>query len=307
MSDDAQADTGTSDTPAREIVPVPGSRLEGRVALVTGASRGIGEGIARRFAAEGAAVAVSARTVEEGDHPLPGSVATTVAAITEAGGVAIAVAADLASADDRRRLIETVTADLGPVDVLVNNAAITYFAPVAEFRESRYDLMFEVQVRAPFQLAQAVLPGMVERGEGWILNISSAAGRHPEGPPYRRGLGGGTVYGMCKAALERFTTGLAAEVHGAGVAVNVLSPSGLVGTPGVEHHGLTRGVPREFIETTDEFAGAALWLCCGPPSERTGRIDYSRPLQDEIRAAEAGGASGADVPAGGGADAGAGS
>ena len=287
---DTSADSAdsTGDVPAPEVVPAPGSRLEGRVVLVTGASRGIGEGIARRFAAEGAAVAVSARTVEEGDHPLPGSVSTTVAAITDAGGAAIAVAADLAKAEDRRRLIDTVTAELGPVDVLVNNAAITYFEPVAEFSESHYDLMFEVQVRAPFQLAQAVLPGMIERGEGWILNISSAAGRHPQGPPYRRGLGGGTVYGMCKAALERFTTGLAAEVHGAGVAVNVLAPTGLVGTPGVEHHGLTRGVPREFIETTEEFAGAALWLCSGPAAERTGRIDYSRALQAEIRGAEGG-------------------
>jgi NAD(P)-dependent dehydrogenase (short-subunit alcohol dehydrogenase family) len=294
VSDADQRESAIGGAAAREIVPAPGRRLEGRVVVVTGASRGIGEGIAVRFAAEGAAVAVSARTVEEGDHPLPGSVATTVATITDAGGTAIAVAADLAEAEDRERLLDTVTRELGPVDVLVNNAAVTYFAPVVDFRASHYDLMFEVQVRAPFQLAQAVLPGMVERGEGWILNISSAAGRHPEGPPYRRGLGGGTVYGMCKAALERFTTGLAAEVHKSGVAVNVLSPTGLVGTPGVEHHGLTRGVPQEFIETIEEFAGAALWLCSGPPSERTGRIDYSRALQDEIRTAE-----GEAAPAGG--------
>jgi NAD(P)-dependent dehydrogenase (short-subunit alcohol dehydrogenase family) len=268
---------------ARETPPiVTGGALVGRIALVTGASRGIGEAIARRFAAEGAAVAVTARTVDEGDHRLRGSVSTTVRAITEAGGSAIAVAADLAKADDRRRLVERVTRELGPIDVLVNNAAVTYFEPVVDFGERHYDLMFEVQVRAPFQLAQAVVPGMAERGAGWILNISSAAGRHPEGPPYRRGLRGGTVYGMCKAALERFTTGLAAEVHADGIAVNALAPTGLVGTPGIEHHGLDRGVPRELIESTDEFAGAALWLCSGPPSERTGRIDYSRRLQAEI-------------------------
>jgi NAD(P)-dependent dehydrogenase (short-subunit alcohol dehydrogenase family) len=268
---------------ARETPPiVTGGALVGRIALVTGASRGIGEAIARRFAAEGAAVAVTARTVDEGDHPLRGSVSTTVRAITEAGGSAIAVAADLAKADDRRRLVERVTRELGPIDVLVNNAAVTYFEPVVDFGERHYDLMFEVQVRAPFQLAQAVVPGMAERGAGWILNISSAAGRHPEGPPYRRGLRGGTVYGMCKAALERFTTGLAAEVHADGIAVNALAPTGLVGTPGIEHHGLDRGVPKELIESTDEFAGAALWLCSGPPSERTGRIDYSRRLQAEI-------------------------
>jgi NAD(P)-dependent dehydrogenase (short-subunit alcohol dehydrogenase family) len=278
--------------PETDPAIAPGGALDGRIALVTGASRGIGEAIARRFAAEGAAVAVSARTVDEGDHPLPGSVSTTVRAITDAGGSAIAVAADLAKADDRERLIEQVTRELGPIDVLVNNAAVTYFEPVVDFGERHYDLMFEVQVRAPFQLAQAVIPGMAERGEGWILNISSAAGRHPQGPPYRRGMRGGTVYGMCKAALERFTTGLAAEVHADGIAVNVLAPTGLVGTPGIEHHGLDRGVPKEMIESTDEFAGAALWLCCGPPSERTGRIDYSRQLQAEIAGQATGGGGG---------------
>jgi NAD(P)-dependent dehydrogenase (short-subunit alcohol dehydrogenase family) len=101
---------------------------------------------------------------------------------------------------------------------------------------------------------------------------------------------GGTVYGMCKAALERFTTGLAAEVHRDGIAVNVLAPTGLVATPGVEHHGLSRGVPDELIESPDDFAEVALWLCSGDPAERTGRIDYSRQLRAEIEGGAAGGA-----------------
>ena len=160
------------------------SELEGKVALVTGASRGIGESIAQRFAAAGAAVAVSARTVEEGDHPLPGSIGTTVREITDAGGTAVAVAADLAKPEDRRRLVERTVKELGPIDVLVNNAAVTYYEPVPDFTARHYELMFAVQVRAPFELAQMVLPGMKERGAGWILNISSGAGRHPQGPPY---------------------------------------------------------------------------------------------------------------------------
>jgi citronellol/citronellal dehydrogenase len=261
--------------------------LDGKVALVTGASRGIGEAIARRFATAGAAVAVSARTVSEGDHPLlPGSNATTVREILDAGGAAIAVAADLAVAEQRQSLVAEVERQLGPIDVLVNNAAVTYFEPVETFSARHYDTMFAVQVRAPFELAQLVLPGMAHRGRGWILNISSGAGRHPQGPPYRRGMRGGTVYGMCKAALERFTTGLAAEVHASGIAVNVLSPSGLVGTPGVEFHGLTRGVPEAMIEKADDFAEVALWLCSGDPAERTGRIAYSRELRAEIAGAE---------------------
>ncbi|MGH9210859.1 MAG: SDR family NAD(P)-dependent oxidoreductase [Acidimicrobiales bacterium] len=263
--------------------PADDGVLAGRVALVTGASRGIGLAIAQRFATEGAAVAVSARTVDEGDHPLPGSLGTTVQAITGAGGAAVAVAADLARQEDRRRLVDETERQLGPIDVLVNNAAVTYFEPTATIGERHYELMFAVQVRAPFELAQLVLPGMRERGRGWILNVSSLAARHPQGPPYPSAFAGmSTVYGMCKAAIERFTTGLAAEVHGDGVAVNVLAPAGLVPTPGVTHHGLDRGVPDEAIEQPEVMAEAALALCTGDPAQLTGRVAYSAPLLDEL-------------------------
>jgi NAD(P)-dependent dehydrogenase (short-subunit alcohol dehydrogenase family) len=134
--------------------------MEGKVAVVTGASRGIGEAIARRMAGEGAIVAVTARTVEAGDSRFEGSITETVDLITKAGGQAIAVAADLSKQEDRHRLVEHVTKELGPIDVLVNNAAVTFFEPVAEFSERHYDLMFQVQVRAPFELAQLVLPSM---------------------------------------------------------------------------------------------------------------------------------------------------
>ena len=160
--------------------------LDGKVAVVTGASRGIGEAIARRLAAEGAAVAVSARTVEPGDSQFDGSITETVQAITKAGGLAIAIAADLNKQEDRKHLIDTATKELGPIDILVNNAAVTWFEPVADFKERRYDTMFEVQVKAPFEMSQLVLPGMRERKSGWILNISSGAARHPQGPPYQR-------------------------------------------------------------------------------------------------------------------------
>jgi NAD(P)-dependent dehydrogenase (short-subunit alcohol dehydrogenase family) len=257
-------------------------KLDAQVALVTGASRGIGETIARRFAAEGAAVAVSARTVTEGDHLLSGSITSTMKSIEDTGGRAIAVAADLARPEDRRALVDSVERELGAIDVLVNNAAVTYFEPTETFSARHYALMFEVQVRAPFELAQLVLSGMRARKRGWILNISSGAARHPEGPPYGRRMVGGTVYGMCKAALERFTSGLAAEVYEDGIAVNALSPSGLVPTPGVVYHGLNRGVPADALEPAEVMAEAALALCSGDPAALTGRITYARPLLAEF-------------------------
>jgi NAD(P)-dependent dehydrogenase (short-subunit alcohol dehydrogenase family) len=256
--------------------------LSGKVVIVTGASRGIGEAIARHFAADGARVAVSARTVNEGDHRLlPGSITGTVQAIVDAAGQAIAVPANLADKADRARLVETVERELGPIDVLVNNAAVTYYEPVADFDERHFRLMLEVLVRAPFELAQLVLPGMRARRRGWILNISSGAARHPQGPPFTARVGG-TVYGLCKAALERMSTGMAAEVYQDGIAVNALSPSGLVPTPGVLHHGLQKGVPPERLEAPEYMARAAYALCTGDPAQLTGRITYARPLLEEL-------------------------
>jgi citronellol/citronellal dehydrogenase len=255
--------------------------LEGRVAIVTGASRGIGQAIARRFATGGALVAITARTAEEGQHRLSGSLATTAAEIERAGGRVLSIVADVSKPADRERLVQTVERELGPIEVLVNNAAVTYFEPVIDFPERHFELMFAVQVRAPFDLAQRVLPGMRERRRGWILNISSRAAVHPSGPPFTS-RGGSTVYGMCKAAIERFSSGLASEVYEEGIAVNALSPSGLVPTPGVVFHGLTRGVPEDRLESPEVMAEAAYALCTGDPARLTGRVTYARPLLEEL-------------------------
>lgn len=259
------------------------SWLTGRVALVTGASRGIGAAIAERFGAAGATVAVTARTVDAAGSPFPGTIHETVERIRSEGARAVAIAADLARPEERERLFAEVEATVGPPDILVSNAAVTYFAPVADFTERRRRLMFEVQVAAPMHLAQLVLPSMVTKGEGWILNISSGAARHPRIPPDPARPIGGTVYGMCKAALERFTTGLAAEVYADNVAVNALSPNKVVPTPGTVFHHLVRpDDPEQPVEGPEVMAEAALALCSAPPRSRTGLIAYSQDLLDEL-------------------------
>jgi citronellol/citronellal dehydrogenase len=253
--------------------------LKGRNAVVTGASRGIGEAIAARLAMEGANVVCSARTAETGESKLPGTLHATVDRIKRAGGEATFIKADLSEAADRERLIEQAVEAYGPVDILINNAAVTFFIPVETFPEKRFKLMMEVQVWAPFHLSQLVLPSMRERRQGWIVNISSPAGLHPKQPYVRRG--GGAVYGMCKAALERFTTGLALEVYDDNIAVNVVSP-GLVDTPGVAVHGLINEATKDRVQPIEYIAEAVYRLASGDPKTVTGRIDYAEPLLKEL-------------------------
>lgn len=224
---------------------------------------------------------VTARTITPVDKYI-GSLAETVDRITAAGGKAVAVQADMNVPEDRSRLVAEAVEQLGPIDILVNNAAITYSMPFTEFTEKRYRLMLEVQVRAPFELAQMVVPSMRERGRGWILNITSRAGIHPQGPPYQARYKnfGVTVYGMVKAALDRFSTGLAAELYDDGIAVNSLAPWDVVATPGAVAHDLVDGVP---VEDVSWMAEAALVLCSGDPRILTGRVAYSQPLLAELQ------------------------
>lgn len=258
----------------------PNGALKGKVAIVTGASRGIGEAIAARLAQEGAKVVASARTVEGGESRLSGTLTETIERIRKAGGEATLVRADLAHGEERERLVARTVETYGPVDILVNNAAITYFMPVVDFTEKRFKLMMEVQVYAPFHLSQLVLPAMKERKRGWIVNISSGAAFHPK-PPYVAAGRGGTVYGMCKAALERFTTGLASEVAGDGIRVNVVSP-GLVETPGTLFHNLVNDQTRSRAQPIEYIAEAVFQLATGEVEGMTGRIEHAAPFLKEI-------------------------
>lgn len=240
-------------------------RFTGRRALVTGASRGIGAGIAERLAAEGAAVAVTARTRDAHDH-LAGGLTATAERLARYGGDVAVVVADLSDPTDRQRIVPEAVERLGgPFDVLVNNAAAAIYGPLAEIPLRRRHVMFEANVHAPLDLAQAVIPGMRQAGAGWIVNVSSRAARPWDGPPFALGANGTTIaaYGASKAALNRITNGLAAELHGTGIRVNTVEPRAAVRTEGADAL-VGDTVPADKFESLEEMVEAVTALCDCP-------------------------------------------
>ena len=264
---------------------VPAGRLKDKVVVVTGASRGIGAEIARLFAAEGGRVVCAARTLREGDHPFAGALETTVADIRAMGGDAHAVAANIADPAECERLIQTARSRCGPVDVLVNNAALTYYIPIKDYALSKWIRSWQVNLHAPFYLSQLVLADMIPRGRGAIVNISSGAAIGPGRGPYDDpavGARGGTCYGAEKAALERFTQGLASEVYPHGVSVTSLAPSQVVPTPGTVHHKLVAALDDPRGEPPILMARAALLLAIEPAARVSGRVTYSQQILKEF-------------------------
>jgi NAD(P)-dependent dehydrogenase (short-subunit alcohol dehydrogenase family) len=258
--------------------------LSDRVALVTGASRGIGAAIAQRLAAEGARVAALARSLASHPPKLAGTLRETVAAIEARGGRAVAIRCDVLDPTSRKQALAECQRLLGPVEILVNNAAHGPYRPFLRFSERDFRDTLEANLRVPFELAQLVLPEMVARHRGWILNISSATVFHPQKPPFiewdRKG--GHHLYAASKAALDRLTTGLAAEFYEDGIAVNALAPVAAVITPGVEAMGIGKWIEPSMIEPVEAMAEAALALCSGDPATLTGRVAYSLRLLEEL-------------------------
>lgn len=245
--------------------------LQGQVAVVTGAGRGIGRAIARRFAAEGAAVVAAARTEKE--------VKAVAAEIQKAGGRALALAADVSRVRDCEKIILAAVKQFGEIHILVNNAGI--FGPVSEAEKIAppdWDEVLAINLTAPFLLARLVLPQMYTRRSGVILNISSVSGKlaAPWNAPYA----------ASKAGLLGLTRTLAAEGARKGVRVNALCPGPVTETRMSQELGPTfakkLGVSREqqlagFLETVlmgraqtaEEVAQAALFLCSSQASAIT--------------------------------------
>ena len=260
-------------------------KLDGKVSIITGASRGIGAEIAKLYAKEGSKVICAARTVREGDHSvLEGSLEGTVTDIREAGGEATAVAVNVSEPEECETLVQATRDCYGPPDILVNNAALTYFIPVSEYPINRWMRSWQVNFQAPFILSQLVLQDMIPRGSGNIVNISSGSAVGPGSGPYTipPANPGGTCYGAEKAALERFTQGLAMEVYQHGVSVTCVAPSQVVPTPGTVYFNLVSGMDDPRGEPAELMAQAALLLASEPLDKVTGRVTYSQQILSEF-------------------------
>lgn len=279
-------------------------RLDGRAAIVTGASRGLGRATALALAAEGAAVAVVARTEQVWNEKLPGTIGETVAEIEAAGGRAVPIRADLTDRDDIVALVETARAELGAITVLVNNAAFTapgrpptpgatapenkisaakatvpqadwppfMGTPVHAFRRH-----FEIAVFAAYELMQLVVPDMLTAGYGGIVNISSVASRIPGAGPYHDFSGGILPgYGGSKAALEHLTESAAYDLARRNISVNALSPSEAMMTPGLSYY----RTDFDTVGSEQEFAEAVVRLALVDPDQVTGRTIGHRQVLD---------------------------
>ena len=249
----------------------PDGRLTGRRVLVTGASRGIGAAFAERAAAEGANVAIVARTRDHHDR-LPGSLKETAERLATYGHQVATIVADLADGAARQEIVPQAAAALGgTIDVLVNNAAAAIYGNLTDYPLRRRELSFSVNVHAPLDLAQAVIPAMVEQGEGWIVNVSSATARLVSGPPFDASPLWPTmaVYGATKAALNRLTNGMGHALWGTGVRVNTVQPRTGVRTEGADE--LVGGVvDMSGWESMEEMVEGILALCDCPEDVTAG-------------------------------------
>ena len=243
-------------------------KLENKVALVTGGSAGIGEAIARRFAAEGAAVAVIASAD-------PGKAQAVVSAIERTGGTAKAFCADIARAGEVRRMVGEVLDAFERVDILVNCAGIVDMTPAGETDEATYDRIMDVNVKGTFFCVNALVPHMKARGSGRIINISSIGGLG--------GIATHSVYCASKAGVIALTKALACELAPYGIHVNAIAP-GHTATPGNEHlradpafaahiDSITARTPsRRAWSEPDDMARSALFLACDDSRAMHGAI-----------------------------------
>jgi citronellol/citronellal dehydrogenase len=247
-------------------------QLEGKVAIVTGASRGVGEYMAREFAAEGCHVVVAARTEDVKDPKLPGTIFSTAEELSALGVRALAVRCDVTDEASVDAMVQRTLDEFGRIDILVNNAGIMAPGPLHEVPLKRFDLVWRVNVRGAVAAARAVLPQMIRQRDGVIFNISSIAADQD---------GANNIsYKLTKHALRQLTEGLAAETKPHNIRVFALSPYGWVPTPGTLYHRLDQANPGAgpMLERPEAMGRAAIYLCSDEAKALSGQHFYSRHL-----------------------------
>ncbi len=256
--------------------------LKGKVAIVTGASRGIGKAIALQLGQDGAVVVVGART-ETGTEDRPGSIGETVAEIEEAGGKALALKVDVTVDAELEALVDKTMTEFGRIDILVNNAGALGGQPkFLESKPDELDFFYRTNLRAPYVLAKIVGVRMAEQGHGVIFNISSGLARLPD-PPGSQGTaqprfgGPSTVYGMTKAALNRFAAGVAAELQEKNIAIININP-GFTLTERLAR--IMKDADTSRMERPETTAKAVAFLA-RDPLPYTGQMITARELADE--------------------------
>jgi NAD(P)-dependent dehydrogenase (short-subunit alcohol dehydrogenase family) len=258
--------------------------LTGRVAVVTGSSRGIGRAIAERLAAAGATVVVAARSVTASAGALPGTAQEVVQLIEGRGGKAVAIGCDVESAESRAALIETVVEMLGRIDILVNNAGTSVLEPVDAMQLATMHSQAEQYFFAPLDLSLHAIRHMKNQGEGWIVNLGSHSALPIEGPleNHRQAENGLAFYGALKSGVHRFSIGFAIELMEHNIAVNVVAPVLVIATPGVVAQGIVTPEIEAYLEPVEHIAEATLALVSKPPREQTGVVAFSYQYLDSI-------------------------
>ncbi len=259
-------------------------KLAGRVAIVTGSSRGIGKDIALACAAEGADIVVAARSETEPDPRLPGTIYDTAREVEALGQRALPVKTDVTNEEEVAALVQRTRDTFGRIDILVNNAAVLVPRGILDLPSRHLDLHYRVNLKGPILCIRAVLPTMLQQGRGWIINISSRAAQFPGPGPYQdvqptRAF----MYVATKAALERLSQALAVEYQAQGISVNVLSPVGRVRTPG-NVFGMTPpgGTPEPF-EKAEAMGKAAVFIASQPAHSLTGNILFDEEVVQQYR------------------------
>ncbi len=249
-------------------------KLKDKVAIITGASRGVGKFMALEMAKQGCHIVVAARSEDETDPKLPGTIYGTAEELRSLGVRALAVRTDVTDEESIRSMVAAALAEFGRIDILINNAGVMAPGRLWEMPIKRWDLVTRVNVRGTVLCCQAVLPHMIERRDGVVINISSIAADQ---------VGAANVsYSVTKQALRKLSEGLAAEVKEYNIRVFALSPEGLVITPGTMYHRLDQQVPAgPYVEAPEAMGQAVIYLCGDEAKPLSGQHFYSRALLRE--------------------------